>query len=276
VTEFPLRGLAPAAERKDLTVSCPCGTGKKYDECCGPIIAGTTPAATAEALMRSRYSAYAKGEIDYLLGSLHPDSSGDVDRQSTKAWSESAEWHGLEILSTTAGGENDETGEVEFVAKYSLRDEPQRHHERAKFKRHRGKWLYVDGDEVRAEPVVGPRVRVGRNDTCLCSSGQKFKKCCMPVFQSGASTPAALVRARFAAERAGEAQFLGRSLHPDAPTSEVSVAPEAAASLEIIECKESGDSAEVAVLLRVSPGQERRERHNLKKLKNRWLFVSAS
>lgn len=257
-------------------MSCPCGTGKKFEECCGPIIAGTTPAPTAEALMRSRYSAYAKGEIDFLLSSLHPDGSGDVDRQSTKAWSQSAEWHGLEVLSTKAGGENDETGEVEFVAKYSLRDEPQRHHELARFKRHKGQWLYVDGDEVRSEPVVGPRVRVGRNDTCLCSSGQKFKKCCMPVFQSGASTPAALVRARFAAEKAGESQFLGRSLHPDAATgADVSVAPDAASSLEIVETKEAGETAEVAIIVRGS-GNEKRERHSLKKLKSKWLFVSAS
>jgi len=227
--------------------------------------------------MRARYSAYAKGEVDFLLESLHPDSAGDVDRASTKAWSQNADWHGLEIVSTSGGGENDELGEVEFVAKYSMRQEPQRHHERARFKRHKGRWWYLDGDEVRAEPVTGPRVRVGRNDPCLCSSGSKFKKCCMSVFQSGASTPQALVRARFAAELAGEAQFLSRSLHPDASAADVanqSGSRPAGATLQIVECNESGDSAEVALVVASSAG-EQRERHQLKRLKGRWLFVSS-
>jgi ATP-dependent helicase HrpB len=51
------------------TEKCPCGSGKTYGDCCGPIIAGTTNAPTAEALMRARYSAYAAHEIDFILSS---------------------------------------------------------------------------------------------------------------------------------------------------------------------------------------------------------------
>ena len=67
----------PSRERN--MSSCPCGSERAYAECCGPIISGSKKAPTPEALMRSRYTAYVKGEIDFLLGSLHPDGAGGVD-----------------------------------------------------------------------------------------------------------------------------------------------------------------------------------------------------
>ena len=92
--------------------------------------------------MRARYTAYVKCEVDFLLGSLHPDGANGVDRESTKAWAENADWHGLEILSSSGGGDKDETGEVEFVARH----EGGRLHERSRFSRRGGRWVYVDGD----------------------------------------------------------------------------------------------------------------------------------
>lgn len=260
-----------------MTLSCPCGTEKSYGECCGPIISGAAKARTAEALMRARYSAYVKCEVDFLLGSLHPDSSGGVDRESTKAWAQNADWHGLEVLSTAAGGDKDETGEVEFVAKYSLQDEPQRHHERGMFKRHNGSWLYLDGTEIHPAPVTGPRVRLGRNDECLCGSGSKFKKCCRSVFDSGATSPEALVRARFVAPLVGEARFLARSLHPEAVQSAAKAEEEPPNVLELGKCDAKGDVALVDVAFYAEKGAEaRREQHTLKCIKGRWLFAAAS
>jgi SEC-C motif-containing protein len=227
--------------------------------------------------MRARYSAYVKSEVDFLLGSLHPDGAGGVDRESTKAWAQNAEWHGLEILDAAAGGPKDETGEVEFVAKYTMQDEPQRHHERGMFKRHNGQWRYLDGNEIHPAPVVGPRVRIGRNDTCLCGSGSKFKKCCRSVFDSGATTPEALVRARFVAPLVGEVRFLARSLHPDAVQASATADADPPNVFELIECQSTGDSATVDVAFFAEAGAAaRRERHTLRCLKGRWLFQSAA
>lgn len=127
--------------------------------------------------MRSRYAAYVLNEIDYLLDSVHPDSPGEADRRTTEAWAQSATWQGMEVVTTEAGGEDDDQGMVEFIAHFSLKGVPQQHHERARFKRHNNKWYYLDGDQIRPQPIVRQSPRVGRNDPCPCGSGKKFKKC---------------------------------------------------------------------------------------------------
>lgn len=114
---------------------CPCGLGLPYDECCGPAHHGTAP-PTAEALMRSRYSAFALADTGYLLSSWHPDTrpaSIDPDPDTT--------WTGLTVLSSH-GGLFDQEGEVEFVARYTTGDRRGRLHERSHFRRHDGAWTY--------------------------------------------------------------------------------------------------------------------------------------
>jgi SEC-C motif-containing protein len=157
---------------------CPCGSGKSYDECCGPLIAGKRQAATAEELMRSRYSAYVEREIPYLGATLHPDHRGDYDEKSSREWAESAEWHSLEIRETVGGGAEDREGEVEFVATFTLQGVRQEHHERATFARRGAKWYFVSGEQVKPKPVVRESPKIGRNDPCPCGSGKKHKKCC--------------------------------------------------------------------------------------------------
>ncbi|EPR38682.1 SEC-C motif domain protein [Desulfovibrio sp. X2] len=155
---------------------CPCSSGKPFDECCGPILAGT-PAPTAEALMRSRYTAYAEGDVDYLRESLHPDKRRRFDPKAAERWSASCEWTGLEIVEVVGGGEGDERGEVEFVARFSHQGAPQEMPERGLFVREDGKWYYVQGLPRTAGQA--PRApKVGRNEPCPCGSGQKYKKCC--------------------------------------------------------------------------------------------------
>jgi SEC-C motif domain protein len=156
---------------------CPCGTGSAYAECCEPVIKGARAAGSAEALMRSRYAAYVKVETDYIFETTHPKHREGYDAAGTKEWAESAEWHGLEILSVKGGGEADTTGEVEFVARYSENGEPKVHHELALFKKEPNGWLFTDGKSVTQKPVVRAP-KIGRNDPCSCGSGQKFKKCC--------------------------------------------------------------------------------------------------
>ncbi len=158
--------------------TCPCGSSRSWSECCEPIIRGARPAPTAEALMRSRYSAYARGEIPYLLESTHPDHRADQDEDGIRDWSLNSQWHGLEILAVEGGGEADAEGQIEFVAEYTHEGERRRHHERATFGRADGAWKLVRGEAVKPKPYVREEPRVGRNDPCPCGSGRKHKKCC--------------------------------------------------------------------------------------------------
>jgi len=157
---------------------CHCNSDLEFDNCCGPILSGEKLAATAEALMRSRYSAYVCGEIDYLSESLHPDHRGDHDVAATRRWAENADWLGLEIRSTSAGREGDDTGEVEFIVSYRDDGVVRNHHEMSRFKKESGHWYYVDGDSPKAETFVKEQPKVGRNEPCPCGSGKKYKKCC--------------------------------------------------------------------------------------------------
>ncbi len=116
--------------------------------------------------MRSRYCAYVLKRSDYLAATWHPSTrpaSLDVSSDDTA-------WQRLVIVDTEKGGIDDREGEVEFAA-YFLGGEL---HERSRFLKEAGQWLYVDGD------ILPPRteVKVGRNDPCPCGSGKKFKKCC--------------------------------------------------------------------------------------------------
>lgn len=158
---------------------CPCGSGKTYDDCCGPVIAGA-PAATAEALMRSRYSAYALGEVDHILATYRPEAAQGVDRKSTEKWSRESTWLGLTVVATERGGPDDDEGVVEFKARFRQgADGPEQvHHELARFVRRPRdrRWLYADG-KVLGPPPVRREERPGRNDPCTCGSGTKYKKC---------------------------------------------------------------------------------------------------
>lgn len=126
---------------------CPCGTGLPYADCCGPLHAGS-PAPTAEALMRSRYSAFARGDVDHLLATWHP-----ATRSPRLALDPQRRWTRLEVTARRGGGLLDAEGEVEFRAhsRQAGRDEVLA--ERSRFTRHDGRWVYVDG-------TVGP-VRPG-------------------------------------------------------------------------------------------------------------------
>jgi SEC-C motif-containing protein len=157
---------------------CPCGSNLEYDACCGPILRGEQPAPTAEALMRARYSAFVNVDVDFLSQSLHPDHREDHDANATRRWAESADWRGLEIVATAAGGDGDDEGEVEFIASYKEKGILQRYHERSRFRRHDGRWYFVDGELVLPRTEVHKTPKVGRNDSCPCGSGKKFKKCC--------------------------------------------------------------------------------------------------
>ncbi len=155
---------------------CPCGSGRDYAACCEPVITGKQPAQTAEQLMRARYAAHVKVEIDFLFNSTHPDHREGYDHAGTRTWAANSEWHGLEVVGTTDGGPGDETGEVEFIARFRDKEGLRSHHERGQFQKQKGTWLFTEGAMVKAKPLCVNKV--GRNDPCLCGSGLKYKKCC--------------------------------------------------------------------------------------------------
>ncbi|HJW24883.1 MAG TPA: YchJ family metal-binding protein [Rhodocyclaceae bacterium] len=119
---------------------CPCGSGRPYGACCGPIHGGQ-PAASAEALMRSRYSAYVLGLEDYLLATWHPSTRPQgLDLAAEPA----PKWLGLEVKRHQTL--DDSHAVVEFVARYRVAGRGQRLHETSRFVRQEGRWFYVDGD----------------------------------------------------------------------------------------------------------------------------------
>ena len=150
--------------------TCPCGSGIDMAVCCMPYISGNIPAPTAQALMRSRYTAYATGRVPYIIATSHPDLRPAPDAQSIEQWCREAKFIGLEVKECTAGGPEDLEGTVRFIAWFVERGKLQGIHERSTFRRHEGKWTYAAGAH---QSLKTP----GPNDPCPCGSGRKFKKC---------------------------------------------------------------------------------------------------
>ncbi|WP_185746120.1 YchJ family protein [Oryzihumus leptocrescens] len=123
------------------TRSCPCGSGAAYAVCCQPLHDGERTPLTAEELMRSRYAAFAVGAGDYLSRTWHP-----AHRPADLALDPDLTWTGLEVLDTRAGGPDDDQGEVEFRASWRQGRERGVLHERSRFGRRGGRWVYLDGD----------------------------------------------------------------------------------------------------------------------------------
>jgi SEC-C motif domain protein len=119
---------------------CPCGTGLSYAECCGRLHDGTVSAATAEQLMRSRYSAFAVGDPAYLLATWHPST-----RPRTLDLDPDLRWTGLDVLATTGGSLLAAEGTVEFRASYRAGGRDGAQHENSRFVRDGGRWHYLDG-----------------------------------------------------------------------------------------------------------------------------------
>lgn len=157
---------------------CYCGSGAEFSACCEPYLTGTTKAPTAEKLMRSRYSAYASGNIDYVYETMTPAAREGFDHNAAKEWSAKSKWLGIEIIESEDGAEKDDFGIVEFIARYTSEDTELEHHEVAEFKKIDGSWFFVEGRLVTPQPIVNEAPKIGRNDPCSCGSGKKFKKCC--------------------------------------------------------------------------------------------------
>lgn len=147
--------------------TCPCQSQKAYKECCAPFHHNEELPATAEQLMRSRYCAFVLHNAAYLIDTLHPDYRHADEKASLLSLFEQTQWLGLKIIRHKTNKLN---AEVEFSAFYQDADEVAQLHEKSRFTQVEGKWLYQDGEQL------GP-ISIGRNDSCFCGSGKKYKKC---------------------------------------------------------------------------------------------------
>jgi len=132
----------PLRHEREIDVKqteCPCGSGLELAACCGQWhngLAAGVYAPTPEALMRSRYSAYVLGLIDYLVATWHGSTApGDLELQPVK-------WLSLEVRHAESSGD---VGVVEFVARYKVNGRAERMHELSRFVREQGRWYYIDG-----------------------------------------------------------------------------------------------------------------------------------
>ena len=159
--------------------ACPCGSGNPLETCCLPVIAGRGKAPTAEALLRARYTAFMRQDIDFIFSTHHSRTRAEVKREEIEDWSKNSEFLSLKILESQAGGAADPQGTVSFVAQYRGKADGKvvEHAEQSLFEREDGDWRFVDARSLKNEPIRRTEAKTGRNDPCPCGSGKKFKKC---------------------------------------------------------------------------------------------------
>lgn len=164
--------------------TCRCCSRELFASCCQPFLSGASHAQTPEQLMRSRYAAFCKGDIDYLIRTHHSSRHQADDRNRLAQSFQEVEWLGLRVLSSEINPKDAARGSVEFVAFYHERrfstttefsdshtaEIPAQRHEKSSFVKEDGRWFYVDGETL-------PAITIARNDPCWCGIGKKFKQC---------------------------------------------------------------------------------------------------
>ena len=154
-------------------IDCPCGSGTEYSHCCSLFHSGDKNPATAEALMRSRFSAYALDDKTYIQATWDAAKRPDDNKLSN----DNLVWQKLDIIDTKKGGVNDNKGIVEFKAFYLNNGGDYMLHEVSRFIKKDGRWFYVDGVVKKVGQII-QQENQGKNAPCPCGSGKKFKRCC--------------------------------------------------------------------------------------------------
>ncbi len=152
-------------------MNCPCNPKQRYELCCQPFHQGKSFPDTAEQLMRSRYSAFVLGEIDYIIETTIPAQQQFLNKQEITEWSRQTQWHKLQINNHTPNiGKRHAS--VDFEAFFITDDGMQSHREHSTFVTIENRWYFID-------PV---RTGVTNKQPCICGSGEKFKHCCGKYF----------------------------------------------------------------------------------------------
>ena len=124
---------------------CPCGSNKRYMECCGAFIQGNQHAPTPEALMRSRYSAFVENKLNYIKKTMREPALSLFKKSRNN---DEIQWIGLEVIAApapTLNPNNLNVGFVEFKAHYQKEGVSHCIHENSEFHHIDGRWYYVDG-----------------------------------------------------------------------------------------------------------------------------------
>ena len=180
---------------------CPCGTGKKFAVCCSAIIEGKKQAISPEQLMRSRYSAYATKNAQYLFDTYANETQQSQSVEEIKHWANSCQWIKLNIINSSSINDSSLSKDsslptVEFEAFYLIGNKMYLLREKSRFTlentlhtarsstssklNNQMRWLYLDGNIVAHNEIS----TIKRNAPCPCSVNQnktvkkKFKHCC--------------------------------------------------------------------------------------------------
>ena len=151
-----------------MSQPCPCASGLPLEQCCARLHAGE-PAASAEWLMRSRYSAYVLGNIDYLIATTLPVQQASLDQQAIRQWSRQSTWLGLTVDRYEPATDLHGHARATFSVRWHDAEGPHTYQECSVFVQRQGRWYFID---------PGVPLAARRNDLCPCGSGGKFKKCC--------------------------------------------------------------------------------------------------
>jgi SEC-C motif-containing protein len=153
---------------------CPCASQQALSDCCGRLHGGKQLPASAEQLMRSRYSAFALNLTDYIVSTTAPAQQALLDVPAIDSWSKQNNWLGLTVHSAKNVGSKH--AQVEFSAffkpKNPLHAAQQEHRELSGFVLIDKRWYFLD-------PTV--ECNLSLKHPCLCGSGKKFKHCCAPL-----------------------------------------------------------------------------------------------
>lgn len=150
-----------------MSEACPCGLGE-YQQCCQPLHLGQAVAETAQQLMRSRYSAFAKQQIDYIQKTTALGQQDALDLAAIAQWSQENQWLKLEIVQVDEKLDK-QHALVEFKAHYHDAKQAQLHQEVSYFVKHQAQWYFLD-------PTTEQQISM--KQACICGSDKKFKHCC--------------------------------------------------------------------------------------------------
>ena len=155
---------------------CPCGSQCYYSDCCGLYIEQEEKPKTPEQLMRSRYSAYTQAKTDYIKKTMIGKALEGFNEFTAANWAKQINWLGLEVVKTYLDPQDENTGYVEFIARYQEQEKAQTIHELSQFKRLNEQWYYTTGTHIK--PKKRPaKERIARNAPCPCGSQKKYKNC---------------------------------------------------------------------------------------------------
>ncbi|MDY0249713.1 MAG: YchJ family protein [Pseudomonas sp.] len=152
-------------------IACPCSANLDFKNCCGRYHSGALP-DSAQTLMRARYSAYAKHNLEFIQHTSLPAQQAQLDMAAIAEWSQNSQWLGLEVISEHVSADQ-RHATVEFIAHWQDPEGRHQHQETSLFIKPAERWYFYD-------PNVP--LRAERNAPCPCGSTLKFKKCCASYF----------------------------------------------------------------------------------------------